>query len=49
MNSMMSEDDDIEKTRRQDQSLAGKARDEARDRERALRLFSKKALQAKKS
>jgi plasmid replication initiation protein len=46
---MSMEEDDIEKTRRQDQSLAGKARREAAEREQALKLFSEKALQAKKA
>jgi hypothetical protein len=41
--------DEIEKTRRQEQALATKAKREASERERADRLFARKALQAKKA
>ena len=41
--------DEIEKTRRQDQSLAAKSKREAAERDRANKLFARKALQAKKA
>jgi hypothetical protein len=43
------ENTEIEKTRRQEQSLARKAKREAAERERGDRLFARKALQAKKA
>ena len=43
------EDDEIEKTRREDQTLATRAKREAAERERGDKLFARKALQAKKA
>jgi len=43
------ENDEIEKTRKQDQSLAAKAKREAAERERENKDFAKKALRAKKA
>lgn len=43
------DNEEIEKTRRQEQSLATKAKREAAERERGDKLFAKKALQAKKA
>jgi len=43
---MVSKDDEIDVSRLQDQSLGGKARREAAERKRILKIFSKKALQA---
>ena len=43
---MVSKDDEIDVSRLQDQSLGGKARREAVERKRILKIFSKKALQA---
>jgi hypothetical protein len=40
---------EIEKTRRDEQSLATKAKREVAERERADKLFARKALQAKKA
>jgi hypothetical protein len=41
--------DEIEKTRRQDQNLATRSKREAVERERANKVFARKALQAKKA
>jgi hypothetical protein len=43
---MVSKDDEIDLSRRQDQSLSGQAKRGAAERERILKIFSKKALQA---
>ena len=43
------EDDEIERTRREDQSLAAKAKREAAERRRGDNLFARRALQAKKA
>lgn len=43
------EDDEIEKTRREEQNLAARAKRDAAERERADKLFARKALQAKKA
>jgi hypothetical protein len=46
---MAFEDDEIERTRTQDQSLVTKAKREAAEQERGNKLFARKALQAKKA
>ena len=43
---MVSKDDEIDLSRLQDLSLAGRAKREAAERKRILKIFSKKALQA---
>jgi len=43
---MPSRDDEIDKSRLEDQSLAGSAKREAAERKRILTIFSRKALQA---
>jgi hypothetical protein len=46
---MATDDNEIEKTRRQDQNLATRARREAAEREQGKKLFARKALQAKRA